>query len=115
MKSGCTPTFSIENSNRCFKYWELNKKQNYDGSESYVDFEVGEEGFEVCGDVKITFYHISVIGSKDKIFKLWFNTNFIPDDGVLIIPKDLIDKACKDKKCKKYKQNFKIEIHCIEL
>ena len=115
MKSGCSPTFSIENSNNSFKYWKNHKKQNYDGSESYIDFEVGENGFEVCGDVKITFYHIPVLGSKEKIFKLWFNTNFVPDDGVLIIPKDLIDKACKDKKCKKFKQNFKIEVHCIEL
>ena len=76
---------------------------------------LNDKGFDVCGDVKITFFHYPMIGSKEKIFKLWFNTNFVPDDGVLIVPKDLIDKACKDKKCKKYKQNFKIEIHCIEL
>ena len=111
VKSGCTPTFSIENSGN---KWELNEKKRYDGSESFVDFPIGDSGFDVCGDVKITFYHYPVIGSKDKIFKLWFNTNFIPDDGVLIIGKDLIDKACKDKKCKKFKPNFKIEIHCID-
>ena len=114
VRSGCTPTFSIENSGRSFKFWELNKKQNYDGTKPLVDFPVGEKGFDACGDVKITFFHYPVIGSKEKIFKFWFNTNFIPDDGVLIIPKDLIDKACKDKNCKKFKQNFKIEVHCIE-
>jgi len=114
MKSGCTPTFSIENSGKSIKFWGSNKKQSYDGSESYVDFQVGDKGFDVCGDVKITFFHIPMLGSKEKIFKLWFNTNFIPDDGVLIVPKDLVDKACKDKKCKKFKQNFKIEVHCIE-
>jgi len=115
VKSGCTPTFSVENSGKSFKYWEYNKKkENYDGSEAFVDFQVGDSGFDACGDVKITFFHIPLFGSKEKIFKLWFNTNFIPDDGVLIITKDLIDKACKDKECKKYKQNFKIEVHCIE-
>ena len=112
VKGGCTLSFNIENSG---KKWEFNEKQKYDGFESFVDFPIGDDGFNVCGDVKITFYHYPVIGSKEKIFKLWFNTNFIPDDGVLIIGKDLIDKACKDKKCKKFKHNFKIEVHCIDI
>ena len=38
-----------------------------------------------------------MFGSKDRIFKMWFSTNFVPEDGVLEIKKDLIDKACKDK------------------
>ena len=115
LKAGCNPTLSIENSGKSFNYWELNEKQKYDGSEPFVDFQVGEKGFDVCGDVKITFFHFPVIGNKEKIFKIWFNTNFVPDDGVLIVPKDLVDKACKDKKCKKFKPNFKIEVHCIEI
>ena len=115
VKSGCTPSFSVENNGKSFKYWEFNKKkESYDGSEAYADFQIGESGFNASGDVKITFYHIPLFGSKEKIFKLWFNTNFIPDDGVLVVKKDLIDKACKDKNCKKFKPNFKIEIHCIE-
>ena len=115
VKSGCTPTFSIENSGKSFKYWEYNKKkESYDISDAFADFQIGDNGFDVSGDVKITFYHSPMFGSKEKIFKLWFNTNFIPDDGVLVVNKDLIDKACKDKHCKKFKQNFKIEVHCIE-
>ena len=80
----------------------------------YVDFIVGDDGFNVTGDVKVLFYQMNLFG-KDKIFKIWFNTNFIPEDGVLEIKKDLIDKACKDKSCKKYKYNFKIEIHTIDV
>ena len=115
VKSGCTPTFTIENSGKNFKYWEYNKKkESFDGSEAFVDFQIGDNGFDVSGDIKITFYHSPIFGSKEKIFKLWFNSNFIPDDGVLVVNKDLIDKACKDKSCKKFKQNFKIEVHCIE-
>ena len=115
VKSGCTPTFSIENAGKSFKYWEYNKnKESFDDTKPFADFQIGDNGFDVSGDVKITFYHFPVIGSKEKIFKLWFNTSFIPDDGVLVVNKDLIDKACKDKHCKKFKPNFKIEVHCIE-
>ena len=115
VKSGCTPTFTIENLGKTFKYWEYNKKKEiFDGSESFVDFQIGDNGFDASGDIKITFYHSPIFGSKEKIFKLWFNSNFIPDNGVLVFTKDLIDKACKDKSCKKFKQNFKIEVHCIE-
>jgi hypothetical protein len=86
-----------------------------DENAGYVDFELGDEGFIVCGDVKILFFTFSMFGSKDKIFKLWFNTNFVPQDDVLEIKKDLIDKACKDKHCKKFNHNFKIEVHMIDV
>ena len=52
---------------------------------------------------------------KDKLFKFWFNTNFLPANGVYEIKKEAIDKACKDKKCKIYKEDFKIEIEYIYL
>ena len=109
-------TFVIENKvdkkNNVFDY---NKKEILEENAGYVDFEVGEEGFNVCGDVKILFYTFSMFGNKEKIFKLWFNTNFVPKDDVLEVKKDLIDKACKDKNCKKYKHNFKIEVHMIDV
>ena len=108
-------TFVIENKvegkNNIFNY---NKKETFEENAPFVDFEVGEEGFNVCGDVKILFFSVPMFGSKDKIFKMWFNTNFVPEDGVLEIKKDLIDKACKDKNCKKFKHNFKIEVHTID-
>ena len=108
-------TFVIENKvdkkNNVFDY---NKKEILEENAGYVDFEVGDEGFVVCGDVKILFYTFAMFGGKEKIFKIWFNTNFVPKDDVLEIKKDLIDKACKDKKCKKFKHNFKIEVHMID-
>ena len=57
---------------------------------------------------------IGYLGKKEKIFKMWFNTNFVPIDGVLIVKKDLIDNAWKDQQCKKFKHNFKIEVHMID-
>ena len=102
----------VDNKNNVFTY---NKKETLEENAPFVDYELGDEGFMVCGDVKILFYNIPMFGSKDKIFKLWFNTNFVPEDGVLEIKKDVIDKACKDKNCKKFKHNFKIEVHTIDV
>ena len=60
----------------------------------------------------IAFYRIHIIGQKEKIFKFWFNTNFIPNDNnIYEFKKKDIDKACKDKNNKYYKPGFKIEVH----
>lgn len=108
--------FVVENKvdNKLNSY-NYNKKETYEENAPFVDFELGDEGFIVIGDVKILFYTVPMFGGKDKIFKMWFNTNFVPEDGVLEIKKDLIDKACKDKNCKKFKHNFKIEVHTIDV
>ena len=118
--SACSPTFSVENKNgeenNAFKYWHFEKKKKtFESNVGFADFELGENGFEVNGDVRVCFFQTHLIGKKTQIFKFWFNTNFVPEDGVLEIKKDLIDKACKDKKCKKYKENFKIEVHTIDV
>ena len=102
----------VDNNDNVFDY---HKKETPDKNVGFVDFEAGEDGFEVCGDVKIQFYTFSLFGSKEKIFKLWFNTNFVPADGVLEIKKDLVDTACKDQSCKKFSNNFKIEVHVIDV
>lgn len=113
VKKYCCPTFKIENSENVFNSIDSIKKKEYECTLPYIDFQIGKNGFQVTGDVKITFYHNHLL-NKDKIFKLWFNTLFIPEDGELIIEKNMIDKACKDKNNKHFKQNFAIEIHCIE-
>ena len=101
----------VDNKNNVFDY---NKKETLEENAGFVDLEVGDEGFVVCGDVKILFFTFSMFGGKEKLFKIWFNTNFVPKDDVLEVKKDLIDKACKDKKCKKFNHNFKIEVHMID-
>ena len=109
-------TFVVENKvddkNNVFNY---SKKETLEENAPFIDYELGDDGFNICGDVKILFFSISRFGGKDKIFKIWFNTNFVPEDGVLEIKKDLIDKACKDKNCKKFKHNFKVEVHTIDI
>ena len=69
-------------------------------------------GLQVCGDVRFLFYQALLL-KKEKMFKFWFNTNFLPPNGTYEIRKEGIDKACKDKKCKVYKEDFKIEIEYI--
>ena len=111
--STCTPIFTIENDANVLKWTDIAKKETYGDSIPYVDFVLGENGFRVKGDVKIKFVNCHSLGKKETMFKLWFNTCFVPEDGVYSISKDMIDKACKDKKCKKFKDNFRLEIHCI--
>ena len=110
-------TFTIENkpddkNNNVFDY---NKKEYLGKNSGCTDFEVGDEGFIVCGDVRVVFYTFSLFGNKEKVFKFWFNTNFVPKDDVLEIRKDLIDIAWKDAKCKTFNPNFKIEVHMIDV
>ena len=115
-KKKCTFTFTIENKDKITKYSDINKKKetytvtNYDLP--LLEFPMSIAGLQVCGDVKFTFYQVLLL-KKEKIFKFWFNTNFLPNNGTYEIRKEGIDKACKDKKCKVYKEDFKIEIEFI--
>ena len=107
--SSCTPTFIIQNNKKEFKYSDFKKKVTYDCSKKNVDFPVGTSGFSVAGDVLITFFHLKLFG-KDKMFKFWFNTHFLPENGVLEIGKKNLDKAFKDKENKLFSSDFKIEV-----
>jgi len=109
--SGCSPYFDIVNENSSYNYKTKNKINSYK-NEAYIEFKVNN--FSVSGDVKISFYNKKTIG-KDKIFKFWFNTYFVPNDGILTIKKSMLDKACKDKENKHFDQNFKVIIQFIIL
>lgn len=63
----------------------------------------------VCDDVKIEFLHRKSTG-KEKMFHLWFNTFFIEDSMRLVVPKNQLDKANKDKKHKLFPRDFAVEI-----
>ena len=106
-----TPSFIIENNGQ--KYKSGKKRTEFEGKDfdSIIVFDI-DKGFNVEGDVYIAFYRIHIIGQKEKIFKFWFNTNFIPNDNnIYEFKKKDIDKACKDKSNKYYKPEFKIEVH----
>ena len=79
-----------------------------------MEFHLGVRGFEVSGDVRISFFNVGMIGNRDKIFKFWFHTNFLPNHNKLELYKTEIDKACQDTACKNFKDNFKIEVIYFE-
>jgi phosphatidylinositol-3,4,5-trisphosphate 3-phosphatase/dual-specificity protein phosphatase PTEN len=109
--SKCTPYFIIENEGSKYNYKKKNKLHSYK-HETHVEFKI--PNFTVSGDVKITFLNSNTIG-KEKIFKFWFNTFFIQEDGNLIIKKSMLDKAVKDKDSKIFEPNFNVEISTIIL
>jgi hypothetical protein len=43
------------------------------------------------------------------MFHLWFNTGYI-DDNYLLFHKDVLDRASKDKDCREFAADFKLEI-----
>ena len=105
-----TMSFEIENDDRI--YTSGKKKPNVTGNhpDSISDFDFGK-GFIVEGDVFIAFVKKSVLGKNEKLFKFWFNTNFVPKNNIYEFQRLDIDKACKDKNSKFFRPGFKIEIH----
>ena len=103
-------TFKIQNNQKNYK--SPKKKPDIKGEDinTVMEFEMEEEVI-VEGDVYIAFYRSYVLGQKEKVFKFWFNTNFVPDNNIYEFKKSAIDKACKDKNCKYYKPGFRIEVH----
>ena len=110
-----TPFFKIENNNNVYNSSEKNKTDfRKEDLNAVVDFDI-EKGFLVEGDVKLTFYRSKLFTKSEKIFKFWFNTNFIPYDcNIYQFKKNEIDKACKDKSNKYYSPEFKIIIQMID-
>jgi phosphatidylinositol-3,4,5-trisphosphate 3-phosphatase/dual-specificity protein phosphatase PTEN len=108
----CTLYFKSRNNNIEYNYKDNHKIQSYKNPQSSIELVVGD--LLVSGDVKLEFYSKKTLG-KDKLFTVFFNTMFIPTDGILTIKKSMLDKAHKDKENKIFDPKFKIEIHFIFL
>jgi len=107
--NSCTPTFIIENGKKSYKHSDYNRKTTYYCTSKSIEFPLKGDGFTVSGDTLVTFYHLAFFG-KDKMFKFWFNSHFLPENGVLEIDKKNLDKAFKDKENKNFSPDFKIEM-----
>ncbi|KXJ21447.1 phosphatidylinositol 3,4,5-trisphosphate 3-phosphatase and dual-specificity protein phosphatase PTEN [Exaiptasia diaphana] len=93
----------------------------------------------ICGDIRIEFFHKEKF-SKERIFQFWFNTFFISvgtnlsEDSTEIsdpalqsfydektkerwfaLPKQYIDKAHKDEKCRVFQADFKVKVFFKEV
>ena len=103
-------SFSIDNSGFTFNSGKQKHIVNEENS-AVLDFII-DNLLIVEGDVQVVFYRNHMLGKKEKIFKFWFNTNFIPNNGNTIeFNKKSIDIACKDKNCKYFKSEFRIEVY----
>ena len=111
------PNFVVDNLKKSVKYSDImSRKESYGFDLDFIEFPLGAGGIAVSGDVRVQFYQMQFLNLKsEKLFKFWFNTNFMPQNGVFEIKKEEIDKACKDKECKTYKKEFKIELEFIYL
>ena len=107
---GYTPIFTIQNNGKAYNSGKKNTIVEGKGFDAVIDFDI-DEGFIVEGDVQIIFYRMRIIRKKENIFKFWFNTFFLPQNGSFIIKKDMIDKACKDNNNSIYDEFFAVEIN----
>ena len=82
---------------------------HYYSKDKRVDLDVAHYNVRVKGDVKLVFYDHDDHKAPDKMFHVWFNTAFI-DNNYLLFYKDVLDRACKDKACKEFEHDFKVEI-----
>ena len=110
-------TFSIDNGEKnSYKYYEyIKKRETFNLSMGEIEFHLGVKGFEANGDVKFTFYNVGMIGSRDKIFKFWIHTQFLPEGNKFCLKQSQIDKACKDTGNKNFKEDFKVEVYFFQI
>jgi phosphatidylinositol-3,4,5-trisphosphate 3-phosphatase/dual-specificity protein phosphatase PTEN len=68
------------------------------------------DGLIVCDDFKIQFFDADLAGGDDKMFNCSLHTGFInPETLHVTLTKLECDKANKDKKCKHFNKEFKVE------
>lgn len=105
---GCTPYFKIENDNMRLNYRKNFKINSFSKHHEKVEFPLNN--YVISGDVKITFYNKTFLG-KEKMLSFWFNTYFLPLDGVFTLKKRYLDKAHKDKSNKLFDENLKVQLN----
>lgn len=104
---GCTPYFEIKNDNYVYSHKEFNGNLINYSREEKIEFNL-KEAF-VKGDFQVVFYNDRLIGSL-KMFKFWFNTYFVPSNGVIVIKKKYLDLKQKDNKSVFFSDDFKVEL-----
>ena len=123
---GCDPFFDVRLAvwddkkkthvmKKIFDYYKTVKKvRNYRPRDKYADIDVEEYDVRVRGDVKIVLYDYDTVGGNDKMAHFWFNTGFVTNN-YLLLHKEVVDRACKDKHNKEFDADFKVEVFLDEL
>ena len=93
-----------------FDFSKNQKIKHVKGKQAFADLDCSNCDIPVLsGDVKIIFYDYDPMSADDKMFHFWFNTRYV-ERNYLRFQKVVIDKACKDKKCKLFDHNFQVEV-----
>lgn len=116
---GCDPYFKAAvqvgsglsyTMNTIYNYKKKVKKvKHFSPDQRFADLDCSTHDLKVRGDVKLLFFDEDQYSKDDKMFHLWFNTAFI-ENNYLCFEKSVTDRACKDKHCKEFDSNFKVEI-----
>lgn len=111
---GCDPYFVVRNQakQKLYNYKEQVKKvAKFKSKQDYVDLPLDElpKSCVVEGDVDFIFFDHDQMSAPDKMFHFWFNTGFI-HHNYLCFHKEVVDTACKDKKCSSFKSHFAVEL-----
>lgn len=120
LHGGCDPFFDVrigDGKVQIFDWLAAHKRRIphfQPKSTHYVDMDVSPWDVRVKGDVKIVFYDYDLLSDPDKMFHFWFNTGFI-SNNYLLFHKATLDGACKDKACKNFDADFKVEVFLDKL
>ena len=114
---GCDPYFHVKVRNtkgkmiKIYDYKKDNKVRHIKSKERKADIDctTGEAPPPLRGDIKMIFYDYDSYSSDDKMFHIWFNTSYV-ENNYLRFSKAVVDKACKDLKCKHFSNDFEVEL-----
>ena len=111
---GCDPYFDVrlgDGRQLVFNWRDAQggRVPHYMPKHQLVDFDLSPHNVRVQGDVKIVFYDKDILSAPDKMFHFWFSTAFI-DNNYLLFHKDVLDRASKDKDCREFAPDLKVEL-----
>lgn len=108
---GCEPYFwVIENNIKVYDHKESCDLTRFRPADENVDLDLTDQKIVVRDNVKIQFFDKGDgVKKKVKMFHFWFHTAYV-SSNYLHFGKGVIDKAVKDKHCRRYKREFAVEI-----
>ena len=115
---GCDPFFDVRlgDGRQLVFNWRTagGKVAHVKPKHKLVDFDLAPFNVRVRGDVKLVLYDWDAFSAPEKMCHAWFNTGFI-DDAYLLLHKDVVDRASKDRACRKFEPDFKLELFLVRV
>eukprot|EP00475_Leptophrys_vorax_P004634 TRINITY_DN12765_c0_g1_i1.p1 TRINITY_DN12765_c0_g1~~TRINITY_DN12765_c0_g1_i1.p1 ORF type:complete len:582 (-),score=169.20 TRINITY_DN12765_c0_g1_i1:39-1739(-) len=108
-KGGISPTFKIHRPDGA-KIYDHKKHHAIVASKPKALYYEVECNIVVRGDFKFLFVNQNALKKEEKMFWCWLNSAFVVEDCYVCLIKDEIDGAVKDKKCRTFPKDFKLEL-----